>query len=239
MTWEQPFETLRRKWGTIPLSDRRADSGDLLRLSDHELLELWRRNRDLEGTIGPRGWYRLLYADTVPGKRILDVGCGFGFDSLTFAELGAHVTLADIVPENVRLVERVAGLLGVEVETHYIESVASLTALRTDFDVVMAIGSLHNAPAEVMRPEYQELAGRLRIGGRWWQLAYPYSRWVREGSLPFDEWATKVDGPGTPWEEWLDVDGLLDLLGPARFELVFYSEWHDSDFNWFDLVRVG
>ena len=38
---------------------------------------------------------------------------------------------------------------------------------------------------------------------------------------------------------WLDVDGLLDLLGPARFELVFYSEWHDSDFNWFDLVRVG
>ncbi len=230
---------MRRKWGTIPLSDGRADSAVLLRLSDLELLELWRRNRDMDGTLGARGWYRLLYADTVPGKRILDVGCGFGFDSLTFAEVGAHVTIADIVPENVRLVERVAGLLGVEVETHHIESVASLTALRTDFDVVMAIGSLHNAPAEVMRPEYQELAGHLRVGGRWWQLAYPYVRWVREGSLPFDEWAPKVDGPGAPWEEWLDVDGLLDLLGPAQFALVFYSEWHDSDFNWFDLVRVG
>jgi hypothetical protein len=57
--------------------------------------------------------------------------------------------------------------------------------------------------------------------------------------LPFDEWGPKVVGPRTPWEEWLDTDGLLDLLEPARFEQVFYSQWHDNDFNWFDLVRVG
>ena len=69
--------------------------------------------------------------------------------------------------------------------------------------------------------------------------AYPRSRWEREGSLPFDEWGPVVDGPGTPWEEWLDVDGLVGLLAPARFELVFSSEWHNNDFNWFDLLRMG
>jgi hypothetical protein len=44
------------------------------------------------------------------------------------------------------------------------------------------------------------------------------------------------DGPGTPWEEWLDVPRLLGFLAPARFDLVFYTEWHNGDFNWFDLV---
>jgi len=87
-----------------------------------------------------------------------------------------------------------------------------------------------------MRPEYAELVRRLEVGGRWLQLAYPKARWEREGSLPFDEWGPKVDGPGTPWEEWLDVPKLLDLLAPARFDVVFYCEWHNQDFNWFDLV---
>jgi hypothetical protein len=176
MTWEGPLETLRRNWGTIPLAEDRASSADLLRLSDEEPLGLWRRNRDMDGTLSVRGWYRMLYADTVPGKRSLDVGSGFRFDSLTGAEFGAYVTVADIVPENPRLVGRVAGLLGVDIDTLYTESVESLGALPSDFDEVTAIGSLHNAPAEVMRPEYQILADRLRVGGPWWQLAYPFSR---------------------------------------------------------------
>jgi len=100
-----------------------------------------------------RGWYRLLYRDTVPGRRILDIGCGFAFDSLTFAERGAHLTLVDIVEDNVQLAARVAGLLGLEVRAIHMDTVESLAALPDDVDVVMAIGSLHNAPENVMRPE--------------------------------------------------------------------------------------
>jgi SAM-dependent methyltransferase len=236
VAWERPFETLRRKWGTIPLADQRERSADLLELGDEELLALWRANRDREERFDSRGWFRTLYADTIPGRRILDVGCGFASDSLTFAERGATVTLVDIVPENLELVARIGRLLGVDVQTHYMDSVESLAELPDDFDILMALGSLHNAPAEVMRPEYQELARRLPIGGRWWQLAYPRSRWEREGSLPFDEWAPRVDGPGTPWEEWLELPELLDLLAPARFDLVFTAELHGGDFNWFDLI---
>ena len=33
-------------------------------------------------------------------RTVLDVGCGFAIDSLTFAERGAIVTLADIHEEN-------------------------------------------------------------------------------------------------------------------------------------------
>lgn len=112
--WERPFEALRRKWSTIPQSDRRKQSPSLLRLSDDELLTLWRQQRDLDGPLERRGSYRLLYRDTVPGRRILDIGSSFAYDSLAFAEWGGHVTLVDIVEENVELVGRVARLLGVD-----------------------------------------------------------------------------------------------------------------------------
>jgi SAM-dependent methyltransferase len=235
--WERPLDTLRRKWGTIPLAERRAESADLLRLSDDQLLALWREQRDRGANV--RGWYRLLYADTMPGKKILDIGCGFAYDSLTFAEEGAHVTLADIVEDNIELAGRTAGLLGLDVDTFHVRNIAALDELPDDYDVVLALGSLHNAPKHIMRPEYQALGRRLRVGGRWLQLAVPLARWIREGAVPFEEWGQMLDGPGTPWEEWLDVPNLLDLLSPARFELVFYTEWHDQDFNWFDLVRVN
>jgi hypothetical protein len=45
-----------------------------------------------------------------------------------------------------------------------------------------------------------------------------------------------TDGPGTPWAEWYDAEKLLSLLEPFPFRLVFETEWHDRDFNWFDLV---
>jgi SAM-dependent methyltransferase len=236
VAWVEPLEMLRQKWGTIPLADGRASSADLLQLGDDELVALWKRNRDAEGAMDKRGWYRLLYADTVPGKKILDIGCGFAYDSLTFAEQGARVTLVDIVEDNVALVARLARLLDLDVETVHMESVDTLNALPSDYDMLMAIGSLHHAPQNVLRPEYAALAQRLSPGGRWLQFAYPRARWEREGSLPFDEWGPCVDGPGTPWAEWYDAQKLLDLLAPARFDIVLYAEWHDSDFNWFDLV---
>jgi putative intracellular protease/amidase len=71
----------------------------------------------------------------------------------------------DIVVDIVKLAGRVARLLGLDVRTVYMSSVGALATLPTDYDVVMAIGSLHNAPESVMRPEYQELTRRLRSGG--------------------------------------------------------------------------
>ncbi len=35
------------------------------------------------------------------------------------------------------------------------------------------------------------------VGGRWIELAYPKSRWVRDGKMPFDRLGKKTDG-GAP-----------------------------------------
>ena len=53
--------------------------------------------------------------DFVKGKKVLDIGCGLGFDSIFFAETGATVTFVDIVRENIKLVERICHIKGWEI----------------------------------------------------------------------------------------------------------------------------
>ena len=62
------------------------------------------------------------------------------------------------------------------------------------------------------------------------------SRWEREGRLPYDRWGEKTDG-GAPWIEWHDLKKLDYILAPAVFDVVLMTEFHNSDFIWFDLVR--
>jgi hypothetical protein len=99
-------------------------------------------------------------------------------------------------------------------------------------------GSLINAPFEIIRHEAQLLLKHLPAGGRWIELAYPQRRWEREGRLPFERWGENTDGPGTPWVEWYDLSKLKRALAPAEFDVILYFEFHNGDFNWFDLERT-
>jgi len=241
VNWAEPFETLRVKWIEVPKGNDRIRTDELLALSDDELLKFWLASRQAY-TIGDgfanRGWYNVLYADAFRGKKVVDVGCGLAFDSITFAQKGAKVTFVDIVQTNIEIVRRLCGIFGLrDVNFLYMENVESLFSLELDFDVILCMGSLHHMPYEVVRAEVQELIRHVKIGGRWIQIAYPKSRWLREGRLPFEIWGSYTDGIGTPWAEWYDLPKLLSLLEPARFDVVMYHEFNNHDFNLFDLVR--
>lgn len=239
MTFDEWLTVLRRKWSTVPAAGDRVTTTDLLQMPDAQLLAYWENER-LKATTGDnyavRGWYHTLYRDQWRGQRVLDVGAGLGMDALTFSEAGAHMTLLDIVPDNVELHRRLAGLLGVEVESVCIEGLGTFESLG-EFDVIWAQGSLINAPFARMRQEAAALVKHLPVGGRWVELCYPKERWQREGSLPFSEWGNHTDGEGTPWMEWYDLPRLLERLDPASFEPVLAMNYHHDDFNWFDLIR--
>jgi hypothetical protein len=166
----------------------------------------------------------------------LEIRPGFGALGIGLAQRGAQMTFVDLVQTNLEVLKRICAAQGVAAEFCVLQDHNSLRPLDLDYDVVMAVGSLHNAPQKVMQPEYQELVRHLRLGGRWWQLAYPQIRWIRDGRPRFDKWGPMVDGPGTPWEEWYDVPKLLSVLAPATFELLLYEEWLDGTYNWFDLI---
>src|SRR5215470_335110 len=91
--WERPYETLRKRWLEIPTSlTSTQKTTRLLELSDEALLAHWKKAR-ADITTGPEfarsGWYHALYAEWMLGKKVMDVGGGFGVDSITFAQHGA------------------------------------------------------------------------------------------------------------------------------------------------------
>lgn len=240
--WHKPFEILRRKWHEVPASQaHRLSTEDLLSMPEDDLMRLWEMERQKATTgeaFGVRGWYHMLYGDVVPGRKVLDVGSGLGIDGITFAQKGAQLTFVDIVESNLAILERLCRMLGInDASFFYAPDVASLSGLPLDYDIIWCQGSLINAPFDVIREEVAVLLEHLPVGGRWIELAYPKERWEREGRLPFDRWGEHTDGPGTPWMEWYDLAKMKGRLSPAQFEVVLYLNFHDDDFNWFDLVR--
>ena len=242
-SWSDPFDTLRGKWTEVPCTRTGYQQTEtLLELPDELLMAVWETAR-ADITTGDqfahRGWYHTLYAPGMRDKKVIDIGSGFGVDSLTFAQHGAKLTFIDIAESNLAVLKRLAGIMGVEANFVWLSDLDVLKSLDHDYDVIMAMGSLHHAPQSVIQPEVHELLKHLKIGGRWLQLAYPESRWVREGRPDFSEWGLITDGAGTPWAEWYDLDKLLAMMSPATFDVVLYQEFNDSEFNWFDLRYLG
>jgi len=239
------LEILREKWVEIPATQQdRTFSTDLQRMSDEELVAYWQscfRDHTMGTGWSIRGWYHQLYAELMrSGASILDVGSGFGLSTIYFAQLGAKVTFMDIVQDNLNLLARICTCLGIpDVDFIYLENLNTIETLNQSFDVITALGSLINSPYEITRFERQALVQKLKIGGRWLELAYPKQRWIREGELPFSEWGRKTDGERTPWVEWYDLDKILASLEPAKFNVVLSLNFHNDDFNWFDLVRIS
>ena len=245
-SWDRPYEKLRKRWVEIPTNTSasgRVKTSSLVTLSDEALLAEWEKSRDQTSSgpaFGVRGWYHTLYADTVRGKKLMDVGSGFGISSIVFAQCGASLTFVDLAATNLEVLKRLCRIMGLKnVRFQLLTDVASLQGLDPDFDIIMAIGSLHHAPTEINKPEYDELVRHLKIGGRWLQLAYPTVRWIRDGKPSFSKWGELTDGAGTPWAEPYDVPKLLSILAPAKFDVVLYHEFHNGDFNWFDLLYRG
>ena len=242
-SWDQPFDLLRQKWHEVPAGQSRLQTGQLLDLPDNELMELWEKLRvgDTTGAaFGIRGWYQTIYKDVFRGKRVMDFGCGLGIDGITFAQHGAQMTLVDIVESNLRVVQRITKLLDLNnVDFLYVQDLRSLSSLRDHYDAIWCLGSLINAPFDVIRAEAQEMLKYLKTDGRWIELAYPKIRWEREGCLPFDKWGEFTDGRGTPWVEWYDLAKLRAALDSVQFDIVLAFEFHNMEFNWFDLKRNG
>lgn len=237
------FDDLRRKWQEIPSGvGSRCRSEELLAWSDDRLRDFWQRQL-AEYTTGRsgfpvRGWYHTLYRPLVANRRVLDVGSGLGFDGITFARAGAHVTFLDIVPGNLAVLERLAAIEKLDqVEFFHMEDVESLERLTGTFDVIWVQGSLIHIPYPIACRERAMLMTHLPIGGRWIELTYPRSRWERDGRLPFEQWGAKTDGAGTPWVEWYDLEKLHRAMQPATFDTVLSFEFADGQFQWFDLIR--
>jgi len=112
------------------------------------------------------------------GKRVLEVGCGIGTDSVSFARAGAAVTAVDLSGESLRIAARRAEVMGVADRITFVQANAEeLTSAVSDepFDLVYSFGVAHHTP----RPEraLAEMRSLTAPGGTLKLMVYHRRSW--------------------------------------------------------------
>jgi SAM-dependent methyltransferase len=83
------------------------------------------------------------------GKRVLEIGCGLGTDTINFARAGARVTAVDVSPRSLDLARRRAEVFGLERRIDFHEADAerlSETVAPGEYDLVYSFGVIHHSP---------------------------------------------------------------------------------------------
>jgi 2-polyprenyl-3-methyl-5-hydroxy-6-metoxy-1,4-benzoquinol methylase len=112
------------------------------------------------------------------GKRVLEVGCGIGTDSINFARAGAELTAVDLSGESLRIARQRAGVMGVEDRIEFVQANAEeLTSAVSGgpFDLVYSFGVIHHTP----RPEraLAEMRSLAAPGGTLKLMVYHRHSW--------------------------------------------------------------
>ena len=82
-------------------------------------------------------------------KRVLEIGCGIGTDTIRFARAGAHVTAVDISPESLKLARQRSERYGLsEAISFYNANAEELSSIvpPRPFDLVYSFGVIHHTP---------------------------------------------------------------------------------------------
>ena len=201
-------------------------------------------------------WPYLLYAQTFKNSRVLVVGGGMTqFEPLVLANSGCNVTIIDTNLDNLKLLNRIADASSTprsRLHLAYVPSFDGLEEVEGDFDAVLVLDSLTKAPTEMLSEVYAALLSKLRLGGRWIQLAPSKSRYLSEGSPSYRDFAKIYNrhlglDEEVVWYEWLDVQKLMSILSSTktRFQVVFEGELGSQpsqfpdNFQFIDLLYLG
>ena len=82
-------------------------------------------------------------------KRVLEVGCGIGTDSINFARAGAHLTAVELSGESLRIAAERAEVMGVADRITFVQANAEELTSALDeepFDLVYSFGVVHHTP---------------------------------------------------------------------------------------------
>jgi len=94
--------------------------------------------------------YRLRLLGDLRGKKVLDVGCGEGTNSILLAKLGATVTGIDISPKSIEIARKRAEINQVAGSCRFVCSPLETAELETHaFDVIWADAILHHIIPEL------------------------------------------------------------------------------------------
>src|SRR5262245_38415874 len=83
------------------------------------------------------------------GKRVLEIGCGLGTDTINFARAGARVTAVDLSSRSLELARQRAEVFGLADRIGFVEANAEQLANfvePAEYDLVYSFGVVHHSP---------------------------------------------------------------------------------------------
>jgi len=140
------------------------------------------------------------------GKRVLEVGCGIGTDSINFARAGAELTAVDLSAESLRIAQQRADVMGVEDRIEFVqangEELTSAVSTR-QYDLIYSFGVIHHTP----RPEraLAEMRTLAAPGGSLKVMVYHRHSWKVL-------WILAAEGRGRFW----NADDLIAKYSEAQ-----------------------
>lgn len=189
------------------------------------------------------------------GKRVLEIGCGIGTDTINFARAGAHVTVAELSDASMKVAERRAEVFGLADRiTFHNGNAEELTSFVpvTPHDLVYSFGVIHHSP----HPEQilEQATNYLEPGGTLKVMVYNRRSWkvlwmvIKYGKGDFRK-AKKLIAEhseaqfGSPVTYAYSMDELRDVLGRHGFRVtdMFVDHifpWRIPDYVQYRYVKV-
>src|SRR5580693_165691 len=83
------------------------------------------------------------------GKKVLEIGCGIGTDTINFARAGAEVTAVDLSEKSMELARKRAAVFGLEDKIRFCsgnaEQLSSFVPVEP-YDLIYSFGVIHHTP---------------------------------------------------------------------------------------------
>ncbi len=140
------------------------------------------------------------------GKRVLEIGCGIGTDTINFARHGAHVTAVDLTEKSLEVARQRARVFGLENRITFIQANAeelSSFVPAEPYDLVYSFGVIHHTPqpervvAQIRNYVRPGTSIRVMVYNRWsWKVL----------------WILFVYGKGRFWK----IDSLIAKYSEAQ-----------------------
>lgn len=168
------------------------------------------------------------------GKRVLEIGCGIGTDTINFARHGALVTAVDLSQESLSIARQRAKVYGFEQQIHFYlgdsEELSSVVPPEP-YDLIYSFGVIHHSPhperilAQVKRYTRQGTTLKVMVYHRrswkafWILIRYGHGQWWKLADLVAKHSEAQTGCPITYTYTRREVRSLLGSAGCTVREL--------------------
>ncbi len=171
---EVPIDKVRRYWDDRPCNVRHS----ALPIGSREYFdEVEARKYFVEPHIPGFAEF-----DRWKGKRVLEIGCGIGTDTVNFARAGAEVLACDLSVESIKIARQRAEAFGLsELITFVNTNAEQMEEVPADppFDLVYSFGVIHHTPKPQLVLE--SARRRVSVGGKLKVMVYNRHSWKVAG----------------------------------------------------------